>query len=121
MKGTFHIVYISLSPLTLGVLYSPETLEITCGAVKVKMKGSMLESLKLGSSEAEELTSLEGELTGNGKGKPTLKTYYNASGEAQSAKFEINFGVGYQEAAGEVGGKLTATAAAGKMFTITRR
>ncbi len=121
IEGKYHIVYVSLSPLTLGILFSPEAFEITCGTGKVTAKGSMLGSLKLGSSEAEELTSLKSELTGNAKGKPTLKSYYNDAGEAETAKFEVNFGTGFKEAAWEVGGEVTATAEAGKMFTITRR
>jgi hypothetical protein len=120
-EGDFHIVYTSLSPLTLGVLGLLVASTAECGALKIKGKGSILGSLKLGASESEELTSLSGELTGNGAGKPTLSTYYNDAGEAVKAKFELNFGTGFKEAAVEVEGVIEGSAEEGKMVLITNR
>jgi hypothetical protein len=121
-SGTFHIVYTSLSPLTLGILYLLSPVEISCGTEKVKVQGSALASLVgLGSSETTEYTSLTSALTGNGSGKPALKTYYNSSGEAKSAKLETNFGSGFKESAEEVEKEVVADVCEGKMFVVTGR
>jgi len=121
-SGTFHIVYTSLSPLTLGILYLLSPVEIVCGTQTVKVQGSALASLiGLGSSESTEYTSLTSALTGNGSGKPALKTYYNDSGEAKSAKLETNFGAGFKESAEEVEKEVVADVCEGKMFVVTGR
>jgi hypothetical protein len=121
MKGTFAIVSTSVTEPLLGILYSPETVELTCAPVKAKVKGTMLASLKPEGSEAEELASFSEELTGNGAGVPTLKTYYNEAGEAKVAQLLTNFGTNYKESAEELGAEITTTATESKMFTITSR
>jgi hypothetical protein len=122
LPGTWHLVYTSLSPLTLGELFLPEEVKIVCGAVKIKVKGSALAALNLGTStEATELTALSGILTGDGSGHATQKTYYNDAGESQVSQLLSNFGTNYKESAEEVAQEVTATAELGKMYTITSR
>ena len=116
----WHIVYSSLNPLKLGILFLiPET-PVKCGVVDVKIKGSALGAVSGIGEELTELTFMEVTLTGNGKGKPTYKTYWNGAGEEKSAQTLINFGTGYKEAALEVG-TMVPTALEGKMFVITNR
>ena len=121
VEGIVHVVYYSLFPLLLGPLFLPVAFVIECGALKIKGRGSMLGSLSLGESESEQLTTISYEQTGNGSGKPTLSTYYNASGEALKAKFELNFGSGYKEAAEEHEEAITDTVEEGGMVVITNR
>jgi hypothetical protein len=122
LPGTWHLVYTSLSPLTLGALFLPEEVKVVCGTVKIKVKGSALAALNLGTStEATELTGLGGVLTGDGAGHATQKTYYNDAGESQVSQLLSNFGTTFKESAEEVTGEVTVTAEGGKMFTATSR
>jgi hypothetical protein len=122
-KGTYHIVYTSLSPLTLGELFLVEPVTITCGLLETDVKGSVLSSINPGSigTEGTELISVLGQLKGNGKGKPNLTTYYNAGGTAVKAKLESEFGAGFEESAEEVGAEVTLLALKTNMFVITGR
>jgi hypothetical protein len=120
-KGTFHLVYTSLSPLALGILVLLAEAKIECGEFKIKVKGSSLSSLNAGSSEASELTEIGGQLKGSGTGKPSLTTYYNVEGKATKAKLEANFGSGFVEAAEEVEAEFKPKALESKMFVITGR
>ena len=123
-RGTYHIVYTSLSPLTLGVLELIEPLKIKCGTKELNSRGSLLSSINTTtncSTEATECTSLGGVLKGNGAGVANLTTYYNDAGTAEKAKLEFNFGSGFKGAALEIEAEVTVTALEGKMFTLTGR
>ena len=120
-KGTYHIVYTSLSPLTLGTLFLLLEFTLVCGATKTKVRGNVLSSLNAGASETTELTSDSGVLAGNSKGVPNLKTWYNNAGTAQTARLEQNSGAGFMQNALEVEGEVTVTALKGNMFVITGR
>jgi hypothetical protein len=115
-KGTWHLVFTSLSPLVLGTLFLVSPFEFTCGTTKLKVRGSALSSVHNASGE---LTALAGNLEGNGIGKPKLSGYYNDAGQTQKAKLETNFGTGFQETAEETG-EVTETATEGKMFQINQ-
>jgi hypothetical protein len=117
MHGTFHIVYTALSPLGIGILYLLSPLTMKCGGVELKVKGSMLSSI-VATGEGE-LTSMLGVLKGNGKGKPSLTTYYNSEGTAVKAKLEANFGIGFVETSEEAEESIPVCAADTKMFDIT--
>ena len=124
MRGTYHIVYTSLSPLTLGELSLLEPVKIRCGAKEINVKGSTLSSINTATNcttEATECISLGGVLKGNGAGVANLTTYYNDAGAAQKAKLEANFGSGFKGAALEVEAEVTVTTLEGKMFTLTGR
>ena len=120
-KGTYHIVWTSLSPLTLGSLFLALEFTLVCGAAKTKIRGDALSSDNAGTSEATELTSVSGVMEGNGKGVPKLTTYYNKEGTAVRAKLEANFGAGFVQTVMEVEGEVTVTALKGNMFVITGR
>jgi hypothetical protein len=113
-KGTWHLVWTSLSPLTLGILYLIEPYELKCSIVTEKIKGSALAGVA--NPFSGQLVSLGGILEGNGKGKPNLTGYYLDSGQTAKAKLEN----GTNEAAEEVTGKVTTTALEGKMFEIEK-
>ena len=124
MRGTYHIVYTSLSPLTLGELSLLEPVKIKCGSKEINVKGSTLSSINTAtncSTEATECTSLGGVLKGDGAGVANLTTYYNDAGTAEKAKLEANFGSGFKGAALEIEEEVTVTALEGKMFTLTGR
>jgi hypothetical protein len=119
-KGTYHLVYTSLSPLTLGLLFLVQPYEITCGmAGSATIRGSMLASLSAG-TEPTELTELTFLLAGNGLGKPSLTNYYNDGGTGVRPKLELNLGAGFVEAAQELGTILIRSLQS-KMFVITNR
>jgi hypothetical protein len=120
-KGTFHIVYTSLSPLTLGILYLLAPLTLTCGTLETDVRGSMLFSISGAGTEGTELISVLGVLKGNGKGKPNLTTYYNDGGTAVKAKLESESGAGFTESAEEVAAEVTLLALKTNMFVITGR
>jgi hypothetical protein len=124
-KGTYDIVYTSLAPLTLGLLFLVEPLTIMCSGALVEfdLKGSMLASINPFSigTERSQIISILGVLKGNGKGKPSLVTYYNDGGTAVKAKLEGENGTGSAEAAVEVQAELTLLALKTNMFVITGR
>jgi len=126
LKGTWHLVYTSLSGsmqgLQLGVLYLVSPVEQVCGAEIIKVKGDTLSSVEtLAVTETEEYTKLSGVLLGNKEGKPNITVFYNDSGTSTKAKLEVNFGSGFKEAEEEVEEAITVTALEGKMFTVTSR
>jgi len=125
-KGTWHLVYTSLSGSTqglqLGVLYLVSPVEVVCGAEVIKVKGDTLSSVQtLAGTETEEYTKLGGVLLGNDEGKPNITVFYNEAGASTKAKLEANFGSGFKESDEEVEEVVTVTALEGKMFTVTSR
>ena len=123
LSGTYHIVYTSLSPLTIGTLYLVLPVEITCGTLVIKVEGSMLSSLSPAASGTDQ-TSVAGVLKGNSEGKPNLVNYYNDGGTIVKAKltFKVSGGTA-KEAAMEVEEAVTVYALQGseygKMFYFT--
>jgi hypothetical protein len=124
-KGTFHLVYTSLSGsafgLQLGVLFLVELVPVvTCGEEKIKIKGSVIGAIGGAGTEGTELTSLTATLNGNSKGTPTFNVFYNDEGLPRLAKLESNFGAGFVATAEETG-TVTTFALEGKMFVVTSR
>jgi hypothetical protein len=122
-KGTYITVYTSLSPLTSGNLAIISPLNVTCGATEVEIRGTVLASINPASigTEGTELVSALGSLKGNGKGRPSVRTYYNKGGTAVQAKLEAELGVGFIEAAEEIEAEVTVLAAKTNMVLITGR
>lgn len=115
LKGEFHLVPLTLTPLTTGVLYLFSELEIVCAKVKVKVKGSVLSTLNAGTGE---ITEIGGKLEGS-KGKNTLTKFFNDAGTEIEAKLESNFGTGFLQSDEVVGEEVKTPALEGKMFEIT--
>jgi hypothetical protein len=122
-KGTYHIVYTALTPLTLGLLFLVQPVTLTCGASEFDVRGLVLSSINPGSigTEGTELISVLGASKGNGKGKPNVTTYYNDGGTAVKAKLETEFGAGFVETDEEVEAEITLLALKTNMFVITSR
>jgi hypothetical protein len=120
MEGSFHVVYTSLSPLTLGILYLPKFLELECGTLLIELKGSMISSFNGIGTEGSELTTASGQLAGT-KGKANIKTYYNDAGTSLTAKLESNDGAGFVESNEIVEGEPVLTALGNNMWRVTSR
>jgi hypothetical protein len=124
-EGSFHIVYTSLSPLTLGTLYLVNALEIKCpGAlITIKTKGSVIGAIRTpGSSNTEQLTGLKNLLSGSA-GKQQFRAYENESGGKLLAQLlcEKTGIAGFKECNQVVAGEPEATALEGKMFVVSNR
>jgi hypothetical protein len=124
-EGSFHIVYTSLSPLTLGTLYLMNAITITCpGAViTFKVKGSLIGAIRTpGSSNTEQLIGLKDLISGS-KGKQEFRAYENASGGKLLAQLlcEHTGIAGFKECNQVVEGEPEATALEGKMFVLSSR
>jgi hypothetical protein len=126
-EGEFHVVYTSLSPLTLGVLYLPKEITITCpgAGISFKLKGSVIGAIRFPSAnENEQLTGLRSLLTGSG-GKQQFRAYENESGGKLLAQLLCNkAGTGFKECnqvIGTGGEEPEATALESKKFVITKR
>lgn len=116
-KGEFHIVYISLKPLTLGIAFLTELITIKCEKTTTEVRGCALSSLEAGEGE---ITKISGELTGK-EGKNTLTKYFNDEGKEVSCKLESEFGTGFKQSAEIVREPIPLEALEGKMFEITGR
>jgi hypothetical protein len=116
-KGTFHIVYPTLSPLTIGIAFLVEEVTIECAKVKVKVKGCALSSITHPKNSSEDVELITGALEGK-NGKNTLTKYDNDEGNSVECKLEANFGTGFLQAAEIVGEPIHIVSLESKMFTI---
>jgi len=116
--GEFEIVALNAEG-TLGVLYLPSGFEVTCGALKVKLRGGLIATLKSG-EEAEELTSIGGTLEGTA-GKQDISEYLNDNGTKVTVKLESNAGLEFVKADENIAGEVTLTALENDMFAVTGR
>lgn len=115
LSGTATLVYIDKATKLVGLLVTLTPTEILCGTIKEKVKGSFLAPI---TPINKETTSLGLSFTGNGAGKPTYTTYENEKGEASKAKFEVNYGTGYQAAALEAAAALTLSTTEAKWVIV---
>jgi hypothetical protein len=121
VSGEFHLVPISLSPLTLGILFLVSELEIACTAgVSPLVRGNVIGSINGIGSEATELTGFGGKLEGE-LGKQNISEYYNDGGTKIKAKLESEAGTGFAAADENVEGEVKLEVAGSKMLTITNR
>jgi hypothetical protein len=117
--GTFHVVPLPPeSGKTVGTLYEPNEVVITCAELKIHIKGSQLGTLTVPAAEATETVLLQGTLTGS-KGKPTKNKYLNDEGKEAGATLLANFGTGFLGAAENVTG--TPDPSGSEMFVVTSR
>ena len=123
-EGSFHIVYTSLSPLTLGTLYLVTELSVTCPgvAIVIKIKGSLIGALRTpGSSSTEQLLGLKN-LLGGSAGKQQFRAFENASGGKLLAQLLCNpQNTGFKECNEVVEGEPEATSLEGRMFVVSKR
>jgi hypothetical protein len=92
-KGTFHVVYWSLSPLRTGIAFLPEPVTIECGPKKtINVKGCALSTAepKKPSESELDVTNIDGRLQGE-KGKNALTEYDDQNGNKVKCILESQF------------------------------
>lgn len=94
-----HLVFDSLTPLGVAALFLiVENTPIDCGVLEIKLRGNLLGLITPINTEV--LTSGRFKLIIRCKamnGQPSEKTYWNAAGEARTAKLEVSAGLGFEE------------------------
>jgi hypothetical protein len=114
-----HLVYPSLSPLTLGVALLVKEVAMECGLVTIKLKGCMLAKVTHPTTGTEELALATGELTG-ANGQNTLTEYDNAAGTGKVKCILLsNFGAGFLQSDEVIGEAVHLVALEGGMFKIS--
>jgi hypothetical protein len=98
IHGTFQLVFDSLTILGVASLLLINEIPITCGSLKVKVKGSLLTLLTPLNTEI--LTTAEASATLHCKslGVPADKQWWTESGSVLQVKFEANLGTGFEAA-----------------------
>lgn len=121
-KGTYALVYPSLSPLTLGLAFKVEPVAFTCNSkkVSVKVEGCALSKVTDPKTGTEDVELATGELKGDGKGKNLLTEYDNAEGTGKvSCQLKANFGTGFLQAEENIGEAVHLEVLEKNMFTIS--
>jgi hypothetical protein len=116
--GTYHIVYPTLAPLTIGVAFLVKEVEIECAKVKIKLKGCALALITHPQNSNEDVMLMTLALLG-AKGKNEHTEYENDSGSIVKCILEANFGPGFLQADEAVGESIHLTTLANNMFTIS--
>ena len=86
------LVYTSLSPLTVGSVFTVTEFSVKCnnGALTVKIKGSLLASITPINKDIEKgSNTFEGGLTCKATGLPSKTKYTNAKGEAKETSLTV--------------------------------
>jgi hypothetical protein len=85
-EGSFHIVYTSLSPLELGILFLPHEVKVECEGVTTKVRGDVISSINE-ATDSGMLTSIKGKLEkGSTAGSQEITEYYNTTGTKVKAE-----------------------------------
>jgi hypothetical protein len=121
VSGEFHLVPISLSPLTLGLLFLVSQFTITCETkLEVVVKGNLISSVEEIGSEGTELTGFGGKLEGK-EGKQSISEYYNDGGTKIKATLLGESGAGFVSSDENVAEKLPLKVLGSQMVIITNR
>jgi hypothetical protein len=108
-NAEWHLV---LSPHgVLQILVLVPEFTITCGTLKIKVKGSALSSAEPFGKEVLETEEFSGAQLctfkeGKNTGKAELTEYLNGEGATVKAKLESNFGLAFEESCEQVEGKV---------------
>jgi hypothetical protein len=87
-NAEWHLVYILLDPLQVGILFLIPQFTITCGALSEKVKGSSASTVALLEKWVEPSESFEGDSSCLSAGKPGITKYWNDEGEEKTVKLE---------------------------------
>jgi hypothetical protein len=118
-KGTYHLVYPSLTPLTLGIAFLVEPVAFNCEKVKVKVQGCALGQITDPLTASQDVELATGTLLGDGKGKNALTKFDNAAGTGTVECILLaNFGPGFVQAEEAVGEPIHLSTLGNKMFSI---
>jgi hypothetical protein len=125
VSGEFHLVPISLAPLTLGVLYLVTNFSIACSNLieflEVTIRGNVLSSLEEIGSEATELTGFNVKLSVNNEDRQAIAEYYNDGGTKVKTKLELEDGSGFESAVEKINEKIPLNVLGSQMIVITDR
>ncbi len=131
-EGSFHIVYTSLAGsaqgLQIGILYlvkemngtttTPPGIKCPTSGIEVKVKGSVIGSINVGSTGEGERIGQKSVLNGS-LGKQNIRAYWNDAGTGLLAKLLSSAGAGFVESNQIVEGEPEATALNSAMYKIT--
>jgi hypothetical protein len=119
-KGTYHLVYPSLTPLTLGIAFLVEPVSFNCEKVKIKVEGCALGQITDPLSASQDVALMTATLLGDKKGKNILTEYDNAAGTAKVKCILLaDFGVEFMQAEEAVEEPIHLTTLEEKMFSIS--
>ncbi|HTD09068.1 MAG TPA: hypothetical protein VK680_09280 [Solirubrobacteraceae bacterium] len=128
VEGSFHIVYTSLAGSTqglqIGVLYLIKELNGTTGikcktsGIEIKVRGSVIGSINVGSTGEGERIGQKSVLTGT-SGKQAIRAYWNDAGTGLLAQLLSSLGAGFLETNLVIEGEPEVTALNGAMYQIT--
>ncbi len=132
MEGSFHIVYTSLAGsaqgLQIGVLYlvkemngtttTPPGIKCPTSGIEIKVKGSVIGSINVGSTGEGERIGQKSVLNGS-LGKQNIRAYWNDAGTGLLAKLLSSVGAGFIETNLVIEGEPEATALNSAMYRIT--
>jgi hypothetical protein len=87
-NAEWHLVYILLDPLQVGILFLVPSFKITCGSVKETVRGSSISTVAPIELWVEPSGSFEGMSNCLSNLKPGVTKYWNDEGEEVTAKLE---------------------------------
>jgi hypothetical protein len=120
-EGSFHIVYTSLSPLELGILFLPHEVKVECEGVTTKVRGDVISSINE-ASDSGSLTSIKGKLEkGSTAGSQEITEYYNTTGTKVKAELIAETGSVEHKSNEQVKEETTLTASGSNMFEIVNK
>jgi hypothetical protein len=96
-SGEYHVVYMSLSPLTAGVLILFPEVTLECNSKKLKIKVKAPALTKLNVAAGTEVTEYKLE-TACTKGKQEPREYYDDEEKLKVANLLENAGLGFEKA-----------------------
>jgi hypothetical protein len=105
-NAEWHLVYVSLDPLAVGILVAGPVFSVRCGSATEKIKGSGLATAAPFEKWVEPSEAFEGDLSCLSNGKPGLTKYWTEAGEVETVKLEAEInGLGkFEEACENVEG-----------------
>jgi hypothetical protein len=111
LKGEYHVVDVSTSPLTADVLILFEELLVECnsGKLKIKVKAPALVKLEKVTSGTDVTSYGLVSKCSTKKGHQELTEYLNEEGKLTKGALQANFGLGFESACEEVKEELIVT------------
>ena len=104
------LVYFSLSPLTIGVIFDIEKLKFECEGAVEEMKGSMLGTFEPINKKVKGTELIAGSLRcSSTSSKPEKTAYWNTSGTEENTKLELTTAKKTAEGCWLIGSTSTAT------------
>jgi hypothetical protein len=87
-EAEWHLVYILLDPLQVGILFLIPLFTIKCGSVSEKVKGSSISTVTPIEKWVEPTEAFDGDSSCLTRGKPGITKYWNDEGEEKTVRLE---------------------------------